>query len=243
MSIITNGLVLKVNDVGESDRVVTMLTSDLGVIHCFANRAKKINGKINAATQSLCYGEFTIYTGKDSYIISSAEAKEVFFNLRSDITAVALAQYFCSLAIELIPEGEPAPQSLRVILNSLAFLQNKKRSADFIKAVTELKLLTLAGFAPAIGECNKCGDTGGGKGAFDTRNGKFCCEKCGNAGTKISAGVMMAMRHIVSSPVDRIYSFSVPLDDEKILMQICEEYLLNTLGKSFKTLDFYKGLL
>ena len=242
MSLTTTGLVLKVNDVGESDRVITLLTADYGVMHCFANRAKKINGKMQSATQSLCYGEFTIYSGKDSYIISAAEAKEVFFDLRNDIVAVSLAQYFCSLAMELIPEGEPAPQSLRVILNSMAFLQNKRRSLDFIKAVTELKLIALAGFAPSVGECKKCGNKDGGKGYFNTRSGKFTCINCGADGMPISAGVMMAMRHIISSPVDRIYSFSLPDEDTKTLTNISEDFVLNMTGKKFKTLDFYKTM-
>ena len=173
MSIVTNALVLKVNGSGESDRIVTLLSSELGVIRAFANRAKKINGKMNAATQTFCYGEFSLYSGRDSYTVDGVTSKEVFFGLREDISKLALGQYFCSLAMDLIPEGEPAPDSLRVILNSLSFLEKGRRSPDFLKSVTELKLLALAGFAPELSACGICSDNPAGEVSFDVAGGKF----------------------------------------------------------------------
>ena len=51
----TDALVLRVTDTGESDRLLTLLTSEYGVLRAFANRAKKINSKFMGATQSMCY--------------------------------------------------------------------------------------------------------------------------------------------------------------------------------------------
>lgn len=242
MSIVTDALVLRVSDTGESDRVLTLLTADYGVIHAFANRVKKMNNKMQAASQSLCYGEFTIYSGKDSYVINSATVKEVFFGLRKDIGLLALGQYFCSLAYELIPEGEPAPESLRVILNSLSFLQSGRRTPPFLKAVTELKLISLAGFAPDLSGCGVCGKNPVGEVLFSARDGKFYCRECATAGTVLTPGVLTAMKHIVYNNVDKIYSFSLSSQDEKLFGAVCEEFLLSRTGKSFKALEFYKSL-
>lgn len=242
MAIITDALVLRVSDVGESDRVLTLLTADYGVIRAFANRAKKMNNKMQAATQSLSYGEFNIYSGKNSYIINSATVKEVFFGLRQDIEMLSLAQYFCSLAIDIIPEGEPAPQSLRVILNSLSFLQSGRRTARFLKAVTELKLISLAGYAPNLLKCASCSNDNISEATLDITKGRIYCQNCSHAGKKITPGVLTAMRHVSLSPVDRIYSFSLSERDEKLFAEVCETYLLSMTGKSYKTLEFYKSL-
>ena len=242
MSMTTDALVLKVNDTGESDRLVFLLTADYGVIRAFANRAKTSKSNMQAATQSLCYGEFNIYSGKDAYTINSASAKEVFFGLRQDIRLLALAQYFCALAYELIPEGEPAPDSLRIILNSLKLLENGRRSPDFLKPVTELKLLALAGFAPSLGGCGVCGKSPAGDVLFSAEDGVFCCRGCSRKGRLITPGVLTAMKHIVYSPVDRVYSFALSEADLKMLCITAESYLLHQTGKSFKTLDFYKSL-
>ena len=223
MSFETDALVLKSGDAGESDRIVTLLTADYGVIRAFANKAKKSNSQMQAATQTFCYGRFSVYTGRDSYTINRAEAKEVFFELRQDIERLALGQYFCSLAVELIPEGEPAPDSLRVILNSLSFLQKEKRSKQFLKAVTELKLISLAGNV-----------------YFDTDSGRFFCEKHKKGNFVITPGVLTAMRHVTLNPVDRIYSFALTPADEELFGRVTENFLLRRTGKSFKALEFYK---
>ncbi len=239
----TDALVLKVTDTGESDRLVTLLTSDYGVIRAFANRAKKINSKIHGATQSLCYADFTLSSTRDAYIVNDADAKEVFFGLREDIERLALAQYFCAVAAELVPEMEPAGDILRVILNSLHLLETQRRSNRFLKAVTELKILALSGFMPDLTVCPHCGAEPGGSFTFNVREGCIYCAQSGAGGEKINATVLAAMRHICANPVERIFSFSLPEQDENRLAQVCEKFLLEQTRRNYKALDFYKTLI
>ena len=241
MRMSTDALVLKVTDTGESDRLVTLLTSEYGVLRAFANRAKKINSKMHGATQSLCYGDFSVYKSRDSYIVDDAVAKEVFFGLRGDIEKLALAQYFCSLASELVPEMEPAKDYLRVILNSMHFLEKSKRSNDFLKAVTELKFMVFSGFMPDLTACPHCGETDGEM-IFSINDGCIYCKNNGRSGERINPTVLAAMRHVCASPIEKIYSFSLPATDEKRFAQVCEKFLLSQTGKRFRTLEFYKSL-
>ena len=237
----TDALVLRVKDTGESDRLVTLLTSEFGVLRAFANRAKKINSKMHGATQSLCYGDFSVYKSRDSYIIDDAVAKEVFFGLRDDIEKLALAQYFCALAEELAPEMEPAKDFLRVTLNSLHLLQTNRRSKDFLKAVTELKFMVFAGFMPDLTACSSCGKEPDGEMFFNVSEGCIYCRNCGG-GEKLTPGILAAMRHVCANPVERMYSFSLPENEEKKLAYICEKFLLVQTRRPFKALDFYKSL-
>ncbi len=237
----TDALVLKVTDTGESDRLVTLLTSEYGVIRAFANRAKKINSRMHGATQSLCYGDFSIYKSRDSYIIDDAVAKEVFFGLRDDIEKISLAQYFCSLAMELAPEMEPARDYLRVTLNSLHMLQTGRRSNNFLKAVTELKFMVFSGFMPDLVACAGCGCEPEGEILFNVADGCVYCRNCGS-GMRINATVFASMRHVCANPVERMYSFSLPTEDEKRFAEVCERFLISQTGKRFKTLEFYKSL-
>ena len=239
----TDALVLRVTDTGESDRLVTLLTAEYGVLRAFANRAKKINSKMHGATQSLCYGDFSIYKSRDSYIIDDAVAKEVFFGLREDIEKLALSQYFCSLAAELVPEMEPARNYLRVILNSMHLLEKQRRTGDFIKAVTELKFMALSGFMPDLTVCPHCGCEPTGEIYFNVQEGCIFCKGSGKGGEKINATVLTAMRYVCANPVERIYSFSLPSADEKRFAAVSERFLLAQTGKRFKALDFYKSLV
>lgn len=237
----TDALVLKVTDTGESDRLVTLLTSEYGVLRAFANRAKKMNSRMHGATQSLCYGDFSVYKNRDSYIIDDAVAKEVFFGLREDIEKLALAQYFCALAAELVPEMEPAKDYLRVILNSLHLLESQRRSNNFLKAVTELKFMVFSGFMPDLTVCSECGCEPQGDMYFNVSEGCIFCAKCGS-GERINPTVLAAMRYVCANPIERMYSFSLPVQDEKRFAEVCERFLLLQTGKRFKVLEFYKSL-
>lgn len=238
----TDALVLKVTDTGESDRLVTLLTSEYGVLRAFANRAKKINSKMHGATQSLCYADFSVYKNRDCYIIDDARAKEVFFGLRNDIEKLALAQYFCALAAELAPEAEPAKDFLRVILNSLHLLEKQRRTNDFLKAVTELKFMSLAGFMPNLSVCSRCEEEPEKEIYFNVEQGCVYCARCKGGGEKITPEILAAMRHVCANTVERMYSFAIPEKDEKRLAYVCEKFLLAQTGRRFKALDFYKSL-
>ena len=99
MQVVTQGLIIKEQAVGESDRLVTILTKDEGVVRAFARRAKNLKDSKNAATGLLCYSRLKLSKGRDTYNVNEAFPIEVFFGLRKDVTALALAQYFCQLAV------------------------------------------------------------------------------------------------------------------------------------------------
>lgn len=66
MLIETDGLVIREKAVGESDRLVTVLTREEGVLRAFARRAKSLKDTKNAGTGLLCYSRFVIYKGKEA---------------------------------------------------------------------------------------------------------------------------------------------------------------------------------
>ena len=91
----TEGLIIKEQNIGEQDKLVFALTKSNGVIRAFVKGAKNIkNGKC-AAASLLSYSRLTIYKGRESYIIGEAQPIRIFSKLRSDVTKMCLAQYFC----------------------------------------------------------------------------------------------------------------------------------------------------
>ena len=94
MQISTKGLVIKEQTIGESDRLVTLLTADYGLIKAFVHRAKQSKSRLGSATTLFAYSDFTLYRTKDAFSVSDAVPVEVFFNLRRDIERLTLAQYF-----------------------------------------------------------------------------------------------------------------------------------------------------
>lgn len=111
MRLNTEGIVIREQNIGESDRLVTLLTRDYGVMRSFVRGARKVKSPVQSATQLLSYARFSIYQGRDAYIIDEAEPIEVFFNLRNDLQKLSLALYLAELGGALSPEFESAGSS------------------------------------------------------------------------------------------------------------------------------------
>lgn len=241
----TNGIILREQNIGEKDRLVTVLTRSMGLVKAFVRGAKSIKDKKQASTGLLCYSEISIYSGKDSYIIDDAEPVEVFFNLRSDILKLSLAQYFCEITIELAPEESDAEDFLRLLLNSLYMLANDKRPLEQLKAIFELRALSISGYMPNLVACDVCGEYETDKMYLDVEKGLLYCENCVEYATlfELDLGLVRALRHIVFSSLENLYSFSLSEENYPELSYITERYLLSQTGRNYKTLDFYKSMI
>ena len=242
----TQGIVIREQTVGESDRLVTVLTRDLGVVRAFARRAKNYKDSKNAATGLLCYSRLDLYIGREKYIINAAYPIEVFFELRQDIVRLALGQYFCELAAQLIPDGVESADGLRLVLNALHFLCHSSRRPELLKPIVELRMLSFSGYMPNLVGCAVCGRYEAPQMLFLVDQGILVCGDCAKppAGPArpLSPGALMGMRHIVYSDFEKIFSFQLTGSALRQLFQAAEAYVLSILQKRPGTLEFYHSL-
>lgn len=245
MTLRTDGIVIREQSTGETDKIVTILTRENGVIKCFANNSRSIKCKNASATSLLSYSDFSVEkTRKGVYIIREASVKQLFFSLREDIIKLSLAQYFAELTYELAPREDDSSQFLSLILNSIHLLSENKYSLSHIKAVTELRMLSISGYMPSLICCKTCEAFESERMYFDVVSGELFCQNCysQNKPFSVSLGVITAMRHICFSQQNKIYSFSLSKESLDDLSYLTERYLKNVTMKKYKTLDFFKSM-
>ena len=243
MKLTTDALIVRENNnIGESDRFVTALTRDCGLIRASVRGARNLKSRSSSATQLLCYSRLTLYRGREKYIVDDAEPIKVFFGVREQLDKLALAQYFCELAGVLAPQEEPAEEALRLLLNALHYLAEGSRPLPLLKAVTELRLLCQAGYMPSVAACSGCGAQDGVW--FSPLQGVLLCDTChGTVGAvPVSPAALAALRHIVYAPFERCFAFALPETETTTLGDVVERFLLAQLGRSFNTLEFYHSL-
>ena len=233
-------------NIGEQDKLVFALTKSNGVIRAFVKGAKNIkNGKC-AAASLLSYSRLTIYKGRESYIIGEAQPIRIFSKLRSDVTKMCLAQYFCELALTICPREQKADSFLSLVLNSLYLLSENKRSADLIKPCLEMRLASMAGYMPDLRMCRECGEYITPLMYFLPRIGALECADCrtdvSEPAIALNEGTLTALRHTVYADDDKLFSFALPKDDLVVLNAASESYLKYRFEKDFKTLVFYKTI-
>ncbi|MGN1320585.1 MAG: DNA repair protein RecO [Acutalibacteraceae bacterium] len=244
MRITTDGLVIKETNIRDNDRLITVITRDMGVINAFVRGAKSIKSKRSPATSLLAFSNFNLESKGDTYTVTEASVNKIFFTAGSDIVVLSIAQYFCELCNILRPVEGEAEEFLRLILNSLHFLTENKRSPELIKAITELRVAVIAGYAPNLIACDGCGKFEDAVMYFKFDDGTLYCSNCRKENcVSVTLTVLQAMRHIVYSKFDSLYSFEIPEDAAKQLSTLCEKYITYQTEHKFTTLEFLRGII
>ncbi len=248
MKFTTEGLIIKSTNIGESDRVVVVLTKDRGLMSAFVSGARKPKSKNSAATALLSYSSLTVTQSKDTNRITESEVIEAFFDLSSDIMKLGLAQYICELCLGIVPYDDESEDFLRLVLNSLHFIAKDKKDLYAVKALTELRLMVIAGFMPDLVGCRECGTDRDFPLFLDLAGGDMLCNTCkANTETRgtfaeLDKTTFAAMRHIVYSDFERLYSFTLPPENARYLSFVTERFVMSQTERKYKTLEFFHSL-
>lgn len=224
--------------------MITVITRDIGVINAFVRGVKSFKSKRSPATSLLSFSNFNLESKGDTYTVIEASVNKMFFGAGSDIVTLSIAQYFCELCNTLRPVENESEEFLRLVLNSLHFLTENKRPPELIKAITELRVAVIAGYAPNLIACNGCGKFEDPVMYFKLDDGTLYCNDCRKENcVSITLTVLQAMRHIVYSKFESLYSFEIPETAAKELSKLCENYVTYQTEHKFTTLEFLRGII
>lgn len=241
----TRAVVLSARNMEEFDRLVVLLTEEYGLITAYAKGARRQKGTMASATEQLSYSAFQLFRNREKTYVDRAEAETLFFGIRQEVERLALASYFCQLCRELIPEGDCQPGYLHLMMNTLTLLDRGTLPMAQLKAVFELRLLTMSGYMPDLVACAGCGGVHEGEIFFAPAAGTVffgdCAPKERAALIPLSTGVFQGMRHILYSDFGKLFSFRLPEKALAELERASEAYLLAQVERMLPALDFYKS--
>ena len=248
MHLSTDGIVIKQRNIGEEDKIITVLTRDSGVIDASVRGARRIKSRLLSSVGLFSYSDFIFYKGKSNYIVNSAESKESFYAIADDIEKLSLAFYLCDLIYNLASDGDGSEELLRLLLNSLYLLKSTDKSVKIIKAVFELKSMQYSGYMPDFFGCSRCGCNNGQGFYFDVKDGRIICAECLGDGfgpnfVPLPPKTLLAARLILTSDVAKAFSFTLSDSELRVLSDVCEKFVIHQLNKKLKTLEFYDQLV
>ena len=240
----TRGLVLREVRYKEADKILTVLTEGEGKLTLRARGAMRKGSKFAAATQLLTFSEMTLFGNKGRWSLNEAVTVEQFLGLRDDLSALALGSYFAELLETLSDEDCPDRAVLQLGLNSLYALSRGLCSQKQVKAVFELRLMSITGYEPDLTGCAHCGAPEPEQLWVYPRGGAVYCARCRasspGAVTPLLPETLAAMRHIVYADPKKIFSFTVSDAGLNQLGKVCEDYLRAQLERGFSSLDYWK---
>ena len=207
----TKGIVLSEVNFSESDKMLTVLTPDLGKISCVAKGARKMQSKLLSASQLFAFSDMVLYRSRgENYYINSAELIEPFYAIRNDYDRLTCAMECVKFTRKYVQENQMSVYMLKLLLNTIYLLSVSEKNTGLIKCVFELKATCLLGYKPNFSGCIECGskNTIG----FSMKKGGLVCKDCGiidKAVINLSKGAIFAIRYIIQSDLKRLFSFEV----------------------------------
>lgn len=241
------GMVLSAATIGEYDKRVILLTREWGRIPAFARGARRPRSPLSASTEPFTFGEFFVYRGRDSYTIEQVEVKNFFPELRKDLDHLYMALYFCEVADYFTREGMEATNELNLLYLSLRALVAPSLPQELVRYIYELRMLYIEGEPPRVFECIRCGGTSALH-HFHIRDAGIVCAGCHagmpdmerQMGVTISETTAYTLQRILSSPMEKLYTFTVGENILAELEQVVGRYFRARTDRKFKTLDFIK---
>lgn len=244
-SVIVTGMILSAAPIGDYDKRIVILTKERGKISAFAKGARRQNSPLMGGTTPFSFGEFVLYEGRSSYNVMQANISNYFMELSTDFEGAYYGFYFMEFADYYTREYNDETEMLKLLYQTLRALSAGRIARELVRCVFELKALVVNGEYPEVFQCVHCGAKEQGV-VFSSKNRGLLCEKCRKAaddGIAVGTSALYALQYIVSSPIEKLYTFTVSDEVLGQLQSVLKQYICRYVDKKFKSLEILEMCL
>jgi len=175
----TDAVVLQRNELGESDRIVTLLTCDQGILRALAPAARRSKKRFGGCLELFTRIEASITDKGPGKLARLEEAAllDAHEAIKTDLLSIAHASYLAELILVFWGERDEAEKAHALLCETLKRLETGPLSTQELRHF-ELRVLSLAGFAPSLEACLDCGARNSRQWTFDHDRGGIICQDC-----------------------------------------------------------------
>ena len=176
-------VVLRTHKLGEADRIITLLSRRNGKIRAVAKGVRRTSSKFGGRLEPFSHIDAQFATGRTLDVVTQAVTLHAYTEpLGGDYTAYTTGQVILETADRLVAEErEPSLQQFLLLVGALNALtagtSDGPRPATMIMDAYLLRAVAVAGWAPSLSDCAKCGLAGPHE-AFNPQAGGMVCRRC-----------------------------------------------------------------
>lgn len=233
------GIVIRMVDYGESNKIVTVFTREFGKVAFMARGAKKPRSSLSSVTQLFTYGHYMYLTGKGLGTLRQGEVVDAFRGLHEDIYRTAYAAYIAELLDRLTDEKTPNPFLFELLYQSVHYI-DEGVDPEVISFIFETKMLDVAGIRPQLEMCANCGRNEGPF-VFSVKDGGLLCPRCASIDPrhlKLSETSVKLLRLFVNMDMKRLGKVSLKPETKKELKTALSAYYEEYSGLKLKSKRF-----
>ena len=147
------GINLKAAPMGETDRLVTILTKEYGLLRAIAPGARKHKSRLGGRSGLFVVNELMLSKGKSLDKMIQAQTQQSFPGLSQDLARLTAGQYLAELILCEASE-QPQVELFELLVAHLERLENASPEAVLAcLAQGTFHILALAGVAPELHHC------------------------------------------------------------------------------------------
>ncbi len=201
-----DGIVLRTQKLGEADRIITILGRNSGRIRAVAKGVRRTKSRFGARLEPFTHVDLMLHVGRSLDIVTQAEVIRPYGEpLTGNYPRYTAGVAMLETAERFTPvEKEPALRQLLLLIGGLRSLGEAEHDSGLVLDAFLLRSLAIAGYAPALQECARCGAPGkaSGKGAEETGRrlpafavaaGGMVCASCRPHGSASPAAPTVAL--------------------------------------------------
>lgn len=236
-------VVLKHNDQGEADRMLTLYSRERGKLRALAKGARKMRSRKAGHVEPFTHVSLLLAKGRNWYIVSQAEAVDTFNALREDLETVGHASYIIELLDKFTYEEEENRGIYRLLVKTLTRL-NRGDEITVVLRYYEIRLLDLLGFRPELQTCVVSGEKIKAEDQYFSANlgGVINPEYGrGHAGAvPVSMRALKYLRHFQRSNYQEAVRAQVAPEVQRELEILMQHYLTYLLERALNTPKFLR---
>ena len=191
-------------DVGESNRILRLLTAELGRISVIGRgiRSSRKRGGNGLDVGSRVRANLRAGRG-DLARLGAVERLSGAQRARDDLAVLTLLLYACELCAGLAPENAPAPKLFGLLGHTLGLLEDARPPLGCVRMALEAKALTFAGLTPVLVHCAACGEPLDDEARFDPEHGGAIHPRCGS-GEVVRRDVLVELEALRRLPMGEV---------------------------------------
>jgi len=241
----TEGLVIRQYPLGEADRILTLLTRDLGKIRVVAKGLRRPKSKLGGQMELLSQVALTAAVGRNLDVVNEAQTVDRHQALSEHLDRLSHAIYLCELLDGFTVEHSPNNAAYRLAVDTLSWLEHANDPWLVVRHF-EMRLLDESGFNPELNQCVECGailEPQDHK--FNVSAGGVSCPSCGfgeaTAVVPVQLNAMKVLRLLQRErSFDRLDGIRISESARYDVERLLTTHIRYILEKELRSADFIR---
>lgn len=240
----TEAIVLRSMDLGEADRVLTVLTPRLGKLRVIAKGIRRPRSRLGGGLEPFSDVHLVLAVGRTFDVVTQAALEDPHLGLRDDLHSTAAAWYLVELADRFCEGSADSREAFELLAQGLAALDAAPAdvSREVVARWFELHLLDAMGFRPELGQCLDCGIAIRPDGnAYSAAAGGVLGPECSHTALgarPVSAAALKVLRHLQRSALTEVLRLRLVASTQREVERLLHATVSAVLERELRSRDF-----